>query len=114
MSFDLRICLLCVGEGKLVMSWWSWELEGALSWERKAQILLLEDFAVQWACVRRSCLGRVLSAFVPAVVAWALSEDFFIPLKAMHAASFAALFALKLIFFFFFSESRDQWGLSAK
>lgn len=49
--------------------------------------------------------------FMPAAVAWALSGDFFIPLKVVHAASFAALFALKPNCF---SESRHSWGLSAR
>lgn len=119
MALDPLICLVCVGE-KLVMSWWSWESWAALPWERKAQILLLGDCceasAEQCACtapcgvcVGRNCLGGLLT-FMLAVVALALSEDFIIHLKVVHAASFAALFDPNLIF----SESRDSWGLSAR
>lgn len=61
------------------------------------------------ACARRSCL-RGLLTLMAAAMAWALSEDFFIPLKVVHAASFAALFALKLIFFFFFQRAEIAGG----
>ena len=93
------------------MSWWSWEWQAALSWEGKAQILVLGDSAVRLlqsdALVPGGAASGGLLTFVPAAVAEALSEDFFIPLKVVCAASFAALFAPKPDFF---SESRYSPG----
>lgn len=124
MAFDPLICSVCVDEGKVVVSRWSWELEGALSWERKAQILLLEDSAVKplqsnalvllHVGLRQEELPREAAFDVCACCGGLGSERRFLDSSEGHACSFICSTVCSETDFFFFPESGDQWGLSAK
>lgn len=112
------------GEEKFIICWQSWAWQRALSEDRDAQISVTGTPSCSLTRATHECCSAwgLLSGATASGQTFKLRAccrcvlfkgKLLFPLKIVHAVSFAELFAPKLIFFFFFPESRDSSGLSA-